>query len=282
MKKLRSILIINSIGLIALFLPLFGYHGTVSSDDSRSHQSVVIDEEALKGKLELYSTEDLKMMLNAGGEIEKWMTMLESSGTNLVEKVLMGQGVFTNMKHYPLQDTFDKGTYSQYYYHAHRKGEHGHFHLFLRQGGIKEGTLPLLYDEKSASLNDANTFAHLVAISMDDEGYPLALFTTNQWVTGEDWYSAIDLKEMVKRFNIEHAHPSYVVNRWLKAMLILFQPQIEALIDERDERLVQYKGGIPLKVALEDQELDVITEEEISIKGQIRMIRKILKERGVG
>ncbi len=278
-KKLRFILIINSIGLLALFLSLFGYQEFMPSSDSASHLSVVIDESALREKLSLYSTDDLKTMLAAGVEIEEWMKILEKSGTNVVEKVLKGQGVFATMEHYPIQDSFDEKTYSQYYYHAHRGGEHGHFHLFLRQGGMTKGTLPLLYDERNESLDDINTFAHLVAISMDDEGYPLSLFTTNRWLTGEDWYSAIDLKKMVKNFNVEHAHPSYVVNRWLKAMLTFFEPQVDALIDERDERLMQYQQGISLKVILEDQEFDVITEEKISIDTQIRVIRNILKNR---
>ncbi|QVL57114.1 MAG: hypothetical protein KFB93_06965 [Simkaniaceae bacterium] len=240
---------------------------------------MVIDEVILKEKLKKCTTKKLEEMLAAGKEIEEWNVMLEKTGTHIVDKVLSGQGVFTQMEHYPLQDTFDNGTYSQYYYHAHRPGEHGHFHLFLRQGGMEEGILPIIYDERNEGLDDINTFAHLVAISMDDEGYPLALFTTNRWVTGEDWYSSIDLKKMVERFNVNHTHPSYVVNRWLKAMLILFEPQIHTLIDMRDKHLMNYRHGIPLKAILEDQELDVITEEKISIDTQIKVIREVLEER---
>lgn len=85
---------------------------------------------------------------------------------------------------------------------------------------------------------------------------------------------------MVDRFSVNHAHPSYVVNRWLKTMLILFRPQIDDLIDARDQLLMKYQRGIPLKVVLEDQELDVISEEKVSIETQIKMIRKLLKEKG--
>ena len=251
----------------------------MSSICSPNHQSVIIDEWDLKEKLGEYTTKKLKKMLAAGIEIQEWNAMLEKTGTHIVDKVLKGQGVFSQMEHYPIDDTFDSRSYSQYYYHAHRSGEHGHFHLFLRQGGMEEGMLPIFYDQRNKGLDDINTFAHLVAISMDDEGYPLTLFTTNRWVTGEDWYSSSDLKTMIERFNVNHAHPSYVVNRWLKAMLSLFEPQIHSLIDARDKRLMNYRFGVPLKVILEDQELDVITEEKISIDVQIKVIKEILSER---
>ena len=280
-KKIRSILVINLLGLLMLFLVLFGYQGFKPINDSTTHFSIVIDENVLKGKLDRYTTKDLKEMLAAGIKVEKWMGILEKSGTNIVEKVLKGQGVFSRMAHYPIRDTFDEKTYSQYYYHAHRGGEHGHFHLFLRQGGIKKGMVPLVYDERSEPFDTTDTFAHLIAISMDGEGYPLSFFTINRWVTGEDWYKAIDLKKMVRRFNVEHAHPSYVVNRWLKAMLILFKPQIDTLIDQRDEKLMEWGKGRALKTLLDDQELEVISEEPISIDTQVRVIRALLKEREV-
>lgn len=132
------------------------------------------------------SEDQLRKMLVAGEEIEEWNAMLKKTGLNIVQKVLKGQGVFATLEYYPLNDTFDEGAYSQYYYHAHRGVEHGHFHLFLRQGGMEEGTYPLLYDARNQKLDDIQTFAHLIAISMDDEGYPLGPFTVNRWVTGED------------------------------------------------------------------------------------------------
>lgn len=38
-------------------------------------------------------------------------------------------------------------THSQYYYHAQRSdaGEHGHFHLFIRQPGMPEGIYPIAH-----------------------------------------------------------------------------------------------------------------------------------------
>ncbi|MCP5504704.1 MAG: hypothetical protein H7A41_06075 [Chlamydiales bacterium] len=277
-KSLKSAFVINTIGLLVLFICLFGYQGIKSSTHSPLHLSVFIDECALKEQLREYSTEKLQDMLHAGKKLQKWNAMLEKTGTHVVDKVLKGGGIFSQMEHYPLDDVFDVETYSQYYYHAHRSGEHGHFHLFLRQGGMKEGIRPILYDDNKDP-NAINTFAHLIAISMDDKGYPLSLFTTNRWVTGEDWYSSADLKKMIEKFDVKHTYPSYVVNRWLKAMLILFEPQILALIEARDDKIAEYRSGIPLKAILEDHALDVIAEEKISIATQIKVIEEILLER---
>lgn len=280
LKKLKSTLIINAIGFALLMGCLYGYRGFMSRVQVTSYEKVVIDEDLLKKRLSRCSTAELEEMLSAGLEVEEWNQMLRKTGSHVVTEVLKGQGVFTTMEHYPLSDTFDGETYSQYYYHAHRGGEHGHFHLFLRQGGMEIGTIPILYDERNQKLDNIQTFAHLVAISMDDQGVPIGLFTVNRWVTGEDWYQAEDLKKMVHRFSVNHAHPSYVVNRWLKAMLILFRPQIEDLIDARDQVLKAYQKGVPLKAVLEDQELDVLSEEKISIETQIKLIGILLEERG--
>lgn len=270
-KKLKSTLIINGIGFGLMIVSLFGYQGVMTYS-----QPIKIDQEKLKERLSQCSKEELRKMLVAGEEIEEWNALLKKTGLTIVQKVLKEPGILKILEHYPLHDTFDQETYSQYYYHAHRNGEHGHFHLFLRQGGMEEGTLPLLSDGSNQELDDIQTFAHLIAISMDDEGAPLSLFTVNRWVTGEHWYVAKDLKKMVDRFSVNHDYPSLVVNRWLKGMLILFRPQIDDLLDARDQLLSKCHQGILLKDVLEDQELDVISEEQISIEMQIKVIRELL------
>ena len=146
MRRLRTTLIINLIGLTVLLVCLFGYQGMTSGVSSSSHRDVVIDTSILKNELSEYSRKDLEKMLHAGEEILEWNEMLSKTESHVVDQVLKGQGVFWELDHYPIQDTFDRETYSQYYYHAHRKGEHGHFHLFLRQGGMEKDTFPIFYD----------------------------------------------------------------------------------------------------------------------------------------
>ncbi len=76
--------------------------------------------------------------------------------------------------------------------------------------------------------------SHLVGISMDNTGYPIRLFTTNRWITADNWYKADDVIAMLDRFEMDLAWPSWPINIWVTAMLRLFRPQIEALIRERD------------------------------------------------
>lgn len=284
MKNIRSILITNLIGLLLLLFCLFGYQSYpelfTHGKKKVSHKSIQIDREKLKNKLSVLSTAELKLMQEAGREVEDWNRLLKKTGSSIITEVLKGQGTFWESEHYPTQDTFDAETYSQYYYHAHRPGEHGHFHLFLRQGGIPEKIVPIFYDDRNKTLNEIDTFTHLIAISMDDEGYPIGLFTTNRWVTGEDWFRADDVVKMVKRFRVDHTYPSWVANRWLSAMLILFYPQISQLVYERDQKVMLWNEGVPLIEALNDHELDVTSEMSISVEVQLKVITEILKERG--
>lgn len=86
--------------------------------------------------------------------------------------------------------------------------------------------------EQPADTND--DLSHLIAVSMYPSGLPFRLFSTNRWVTGETWYRADDVCKLINLFDIDHAQPSWPVNRWITAMLKLFHPQIVELIRARD------------------------------------------------
>lgn len=78
-------------------------------------------------------------MQAAGQEVAECLRVLRKVNLNVVGEVLKGQGQFVKLTHYPQGDVFDRETHAQYYYHAHRDGEHGHFHLFLRAGATGGG-----------------------------------------------------------------------------------------------------------------------------------------------
>jgi len=101
--------------------------------------------------LENLSPERRVNMPVAGWELRECQRVLEKAGLNVVGELLKGQGDFVELEHYPRDDVFDADTHGQYYYHAHRGGEleHGHFHTFLRAGGMPEGVVPL--DDPQAS-----------------------------------------------------------------------------------------------------------------------------------
>ena len=208
-------------------------------------------------------------MLAAGKEIRECYRVMEKADLNIVGEVLRGQGDFVELEHYPRDDVFDSETCGQYYYHAHRGGEveHGHFHTFLRAGGMPTGSVPIDYPlATEAWLRGDNAICHLIAISMDAWGYPIGIFCTNRWVTDETWYPAQQVIAMLDRFAIDHAFPNWSVNRWLSAMLRLYRPHIDALVRQRDTALAEWQAQHPATDIFEDRALEITGYLPISVE----------------
>ena len=222
--------------------------------------------------------ERLEAMRAAGEEILECRRVLLKGGLNVVGEMLRGQGEFVEYEHYPADDVFDAETHAQYYYHAHRgsEGEHGHFHTFLRAPGMPEGVSPVpnAGDEPWPAGEEA--LSHLIAVSMDAYGEPIGLFTVNRWVTGDAWYAAADVIRMLERFDIDHAHPSWPANRWLGAMLRLFRPQIEALVQARDVAVADWARTHPTADVFEDRALEITSQIAISVEEQIAAVEAAL------
>ncbi len=231
-----------------------------------------------KSTLSDLSGNQLRRMLAAGEDILECHRVLKKGGLNIVGEVIKGGDTFYEWNHYPEGDIFDPDSHSQYYYHNHREGEHGHFHVFLRQPGMAKGTKPVPNKTNEPWPKGKEALSHLVAISMDDYGFPLALFTTNRWVTGEAWYKAADVIPMIDRFEIDHALPSWPVNRWLTGMLALFKPQISGLVRERDEKVTAWRltHASAEADAWEDRDLELTSNLEISVEDQIAAVRRAL------
>jgi hypothetical protein len=210
----------------------------------------------------------LEAMREAGREISDCLRVLRKAGLNVVGEVLRGQGTFYEHNHYPENDVFDAETHAQYYYHAHRglAGEHGHFHTFLRRAGMPAGSEPLDLPHSEPWPSGDEALAHLIAVSMDAYGMPIGLFAPNRWVCGDTWYAARDLIPMLDRFRIDHAYPSWPVNRWLSAMFVLYRPHIEALLLERDRVIHAWRDALPGEDVLERRELDVLAHMPVSVE----------------
>ncbi|WP_173768220.1 DUF6969 family protein [Nitrogeniibacter mangrovi] len=206
-----------------------------------------------------FSVDALVPLIAAGREVAECQRVLEKGGLNLVGEVLRGQGEFVELEHYPRDDVFDHETHAQYYYHAHRgSAEHGHFHTFLRAPGMPPGCEPVAHDDATAAWpEDEDALSHLIAISMDAWGDPVALFATNRWVTGETWYPAPAVIAMLDEFEIDHAYPSWPVNRWIGALLRLYRPWIEALLHHRDAVVAAWQAAHPDTEVFEDRALDI-------------------------
>ena len=219
----------------------------------------------------------LEAMRAAGAEVRECQRVLDKAGLDLVSEVLRGQGTFFELEHYPPDDVFDRDTQAQYYYHAHRGArEHGHFHTFLRAPGMPEGVAPIVYSGEEVWPEGDGAISHLIAISMDAFGQPISLFAVNRWVSAETWYPAEDVIRMLDRFAIDHAFPSWPVNRWLGAMLRLFRPQIEALVRHRDTVVEAWRQAHADSDVFEDRRLDVTGEFAIDVDAQIAAVETAL------
>ncbi|GGF30654.1 hypothetical protein GCM10011321_22410 [Youhaiella tibetensis] len=176
-------------------------------------------------------------------------SVLAKSGENVLSETLRGAPVAA-WSHYPSGDVFDPDTGAQWYYHCHLPPaddvEHGHFHCFVRPEGAK------------------GPVHHLIAVGVDPYGRLHRLFTVNQWVVGDAWLAAEPTIALLPRFDVHHAKPSYLVNRWLTAVVRHFQPEIEALIRERDVVLDAHRPPEGVE-AREDRGLEVTSSRLVQL-----------------
>jgi len=151
--------------------------------------------------------------------------------------------------HYPPGDVYDPESGGQWYYHCHLPAadgvEHGHYHCFVRPDGA------------------SGPVHHLIAVGVDAFGKLHRLFTVNQWVVGDTWLDAEPTIALLPRFDMQLAKPSYLVNRWLTAVITQYQPEIEQLIRARDERIALHAGSGDLQVARDDRGLEVTSSLQI-------------------
>jgi len=227
----------------------------------------------------------LKKMARAGAKILECYRVLQKSDANVVGEILRGHGEFFEWDHYPPGDVYDVDTHSQYYYHAHppeerarRSGaEHGHFHTFLRPKGMPPGIKPAPLADFTPPADDNDALTHFVGVAMNRAGYPIRLFTTNRWVTGETWYTADAVVSMLERFAMDLAYPSWPVNIWITAMLRLFGPDIESLLAERDRAVEDWQRRHPGENVYEDRRLEITSIRDVSVEAQIARVNQALK-----
>lgn len=233
---------------------------------------------------------DLQAMADAAREVTTCQRVLAKTGDTVVGELLRSAGSFYEWRHYPPGDVYDAEYHAQYYYHAHPEGEraggeHGHFHTFLRPLGMPPdirpapvpdapGAAPGADAPESDDPNDA--LCHLIGISMDRASRPIRLFTTNRWVTGETWYAAADVVRMIDAFVVDHARPSWPVNRWITAVVRLFRPQVIHLVQARDAAMARRQARFPDRNVLEDRELDVPSAMAVSLEEQIVAVNRAL------
>ncbi|MFD2646269.1 DUF6969 family protein [Devosia albogilva] len=182
-------------------------------------------------------------------EIAFCEAVLAKGGQTVLTETFAGVSSIDAWEHYPPGDVFDPASNSQWFYHCHPasegSAEHGHFHCFLRPEGPQ------------------GPIHHLVAVGVDANGKLLRLFTVNQWVVGDDWADAEATIPLLSRFDMQMPRPSYLVNRWLTAVLAAYEAEIADLLRQRDRVLAGHRSadGVPVR---EDRSLEVTSELLIS------------------
>lgn len=169
-------------------------------------------------------------------------------------------------QHYPAHDVQDPETGAMYYYHAHEEGErpqdeHGHFHLFIRP-------------------EPDSAYSHFVGVSIDARGAIRSLFTTNRWVTDEQFRPAADLMSLLPdAFLINRVRPSWLVSRWLMMLVRLCEPQIQQLLTARDAFL-GWSGEDSLSDEFaEDRSKNVLSEASIDIFALLTLVQQMGSQR---
>lgn len=230
----------------------------------------------------------------AAATLSECRQTLAARGSTVIHEAIGAiAGDIVDWRHYPDGEVYDTASHAQYFYHRHpastglrttqNPAEHGHFHLFLRGEGIPAGITPLVLPELAVAnapaprqsaplkLGKSEEVCHLVALAVDQRGEPVRLFTTNRWVTGETWYRADDMIRMLDRFRIRGEQPSALLNRWLGALVQLYQPEIARLLQERDtairERRWRRRGNV-----LEDQRLEITSSLDIDLDARLAAV----------
>jgi len=227
------------------------------------------------------SLAELQRMKEGAEQVNHAQLLLSKGNLNVVGECLKDQGTFFELEHYPKGDVYDADSFAQYYYHTHRedRDEHGHFHTFMRAGGMASGVNPVEYSGDVEWQTGDDAVSHVICISMNRPGLPIGLFATNRWVTGETWYNSKDVVSMLDEWQIEHAFPNLAVNQWITGMLKCFKPQIIALLEHRDVVISDWQKQYPDKDVFEDRTLEVTGEYDISVDDQYAGILKAIGDK---
>jgi len=190
----------------------------------------------------------------AAQELASIQMKYAESGRTLSEAALCGAKEFVEWQHYPINDLVDEVSGYEFYYHAHSAdemphGEHGHFHVIKR---------------------DAKGFHHLIGIVLNPKGLPIRLFTTNQWVTGEEMAGSTTAIKSIRGFEMVKKGRMALVGRWVSALITLFSVEIERLILERDQKIANLVAEMGNReIVLNSKKYHVLTECKIDLMARL-------------
>jgi hypothetical protein len=175
--------------------------------------------------------------------------------SNPVLEILDTQQPFHENQKYPEDKLmFNCGVWHAYY-HRHAppyrfENEHGHFHIF-HQVGNKQWT-------------------HVAALSIDKKGLAQKWFITNRWVTDEVWQEA---EKVLSFFDDEtEVEDLLLVERWLHAMVLLYQEELQQLLQQRDREIERLMKNSSLESVLNNRDYYILAEKEINLHNKLASV----------
>ena len=146
--------------------------------------------------------------------------------------------------------------------------------LFDRRSGCQFYCHSQGVDHEAGHIHTVRLFsdhtAHLLAVSLKDDGWPQALFTLNLWAIGEAHESAADLGRYARRFHLaERVGPPQLV-RFVNLIFQVFGREIERLQDEKIATLAAQGVAHPDRDVFEDPSLEVLSRVEIDVRARAR------------
>jgi Domain of unknown function (DUF6969) len=206
------------------------------------------------------ATEQLRLSHAAALAAQAIAGRLREQGRTVVGLAMNGKA-YEPWTMYPWDGgVLDTRTRSQWFYHSHPEApEHGHFHLFYHHRG---------------------QLTHLVAVAMDNRGEPVGLFTTNRWVTDEIYLPAHKLRPLIAQFRIENDAFEREVSDYLRQLLLAFEPEIGALMAERDRVFTAYRTEHRGRSAFEDRDLEVVSTLPIHLDAHTERLAAALRAHG--
>ena len=225
--------------------------------------------------LDALSGGDLRRMSRAASEFLDLVSQAYEARRPILAE-LLGDGSFLQWEHYPPDDLFDPKARVLTFYHAHspedrQSAEHGHFHCFVECSEVSSDTPALAKPRKRTG----RRLCHVAGVSVDMSGVPTGLFIPNQWVTGEWLYPAPVASGLMRRFSRVGKSASRPL-QWIARLITLFEPQLDALLRERDRQLGSGRGA---GRRARDRSLEILAETAIDIDGQIESISAEMRRR---
>ena len=188
----------------------------------------------------------------AANDVLVCLQAMGENSSNPVLEVIERDKPFIADQKYPENKLIFNNSKWRAYYHSHGEpyrfdNEHGHFHIFHK--------------------TEKNDWTHIAALSINSQGQPQKWFVTNRWVTDENWQMADRFPEFLA--DELEVTALLLVERWLYAMLVLYQDEIKQLLQQRDEKVMGLAKKSSFEGVLEDRDHYILAELDIQLQGKL-------------